>query len=40
MIKFIQTKEEEPIIKRPIKQLERYIQMILKNVVGMIHNYF
>lgn len=32
MIKFISNKEEEPVIKRPIKQLDRYIQMILKNV--------
>lgn len=32
MIKFIQIQEEEEIEKRPIKQLDRYIQMILKNV--------
>ncbi len=32
MIKFIPTKEEDIITKRPIKQLDRYIQMILKNV--------
>lgn len=32
MIKFIPAKEEDVVIKRPIKQLDRYIQMILKNV--------
>lgn len=32
MIKFIPSKEEDIVIKRPIKQLDRYIQMILKNV--------
>ncbi len=32
MIKFIPVKEEDVVIKRPIKQLDRYIQMILKNV--------
>ena len=31
-IKFITVKQEEIVQKRPIKQLDRYIQMILRNV--------